>query len=412
MNFLKAEKYHFSIEDFLLILSMVLLITIGLISIYSATSNQQSSSISRNFQYQIYWFLVGIFLFLATLSLSPKFFQAFAYIFYGVIVLCLIAVLFIGKAGGGAERWLSIAGFRFQPSEWAKIATILAMARYFVDNQENLRLKRHFVISAGIGILPMLLIFKQPDLGTSLVFLVIIPSMMYWAGISPLIIFLTLLPGITVIASFKLWSFFFVMGVLVVTLYFANKKLIFSISHFFLNISVGVLTPFLWNSLKTYQQERVLSFVGLLSDPKGISYQVIQSKVAIGSGGLTGKGFLSGTQTHLRFLPAQHTDFIFSVIGEEFGFLGCFVTIFLFVVLLVLGFKIAISVKNRFTSIVTIGIVTMFSYHYFVNIAMVMGIMPVTGLPLPFISYGGSFLNASMVAVALLLNFSIRKHQY
>jgi rod shape determining protein RodA len=175
---------------------------------------------------------------------------------------------------------------------------------------------------------------------------------------------------------------------------------------------VGILTPFLWNSLKTYQQERVLSFVGLLSDPKGISYQVIQSKVAIGSGGLTGKGFLSGTQTHLRFLPAQHTDFIFSVIGEEFGFLGCFITIVLFVMLLVLGFRIAISVKNRFTSIVTIGIVTMFSYHYFVNIAMVMGIMPVTGLPLPFISYGGSFLNASMVAVALLLNFSIRKHQY
>jgi len=412
MNVDKSEKYQFSIGEFLLIISMVFLITIGLISIYSATVSQQNTILSKNFEHQIYWIIFGIILFLVTLSLSPKFFQAFAYIIYGFIIICLVAVLFVGKSGGGAERWLSIAGFRFQPSEWAKIATIFALARYFTDNHENLHLKRHLLLSAAIGFLPMLLIFKQPDLGTSLVFLVIIPSMMYWAGVSPLIILLTILPGVTMIASFKLWSFFLVMSILIGVLYFANKKMMFSISHIFLNISVGVLTPFLWNLLQTYQQERVLSFIGLLSDPKGISYQVIQSKVAIGSGGFTGKGFLAGTQTHLRFLPAQHTDFIFSVIGEEFGFLGCAITIFLFIFLLIRGLQISCSVKNRFTSLVTIGIVTMFSYHCFVNIGMVMGIMPVTGLPLPFISYGGSFLNTCMFAVALLLNFSIRKHQY
>ncbi len=412
MKIVESEKYNLKFADVTLIIVMIILITVGLISIYSATSGQHSAAGSKIFQHQIYWIFTGLFLFLFTLIISPKFYQALVYIFYAGIVFCLIAVLIIGRSGGGIERWLSIAGFNFQPSEWAKLATIFALARYLSDNQDKLHEKRQLLICAGIGLLPMLLIFKQPDLGTSLVFLVIIPSMMYWAGISPLILFLTLLPALTMIASFKLWSFFLVMGILMVVLYFNKKKMIFSISHIFLNISVGILTPFLWDSLKSYQQARVLSFLGIVSDPKGISYQVIQSKVAIGSGGFSGKGFLAGTQTQLRFLPEQHTDFIFSVIGEEFGFIICILVILLFVFLLLRGLHIAYMTKNRFASLVAIGIVTMFLYHFFVNIGMVMGLMPVTGLPLPFISYGGSFLNASMVSVALLVNFSIRKHQY
>ncbi len=412
MKIPESEKIKFKFADIALIVTMIMLIGIGLISIYSATSGQSNSSVSNNFQHQIYWIFSGLTLFLFTLTMSPKFYQAFVYIFYGFIIFCLLAVLLVGKSSSGADRWLSFFGFNFQPSEWAKIATIFALARYLSDNQYKFNKIRQLLISFGIGFLPMLLIFKQPDLGTSLVFLVIIPSMMYWVGISPLILFLTFVPALTMIASFKLWSFFLVMGILIVVLYYADKKLKFSISHIFLNIIVGVATPFLWASLKTYQQARVLSFLGIVNDPQGISYQVIQSKVAIGSGGFTGKGFLAGTQTQLRFLPEQHTDFIFSVIGEEFGFIGCMVIIALFVFLLLRGLQVAISVKNRFTSLVAIGIVTMFAYHYFVNIGMVMGVLPVTGLPLPFISYGGSFLNTSMVSVALLLNFSVRKHQY
>jgi len=411
MRIAESEKFHFSLGDLLLIGSMILLIAIGMLSIYSATAGH-SSQLANNFQYQIYWFIFGVFLFLITISFPPHFYNALAYIIYGLIVVSLIAVLFIGRSGGGAERWLSIAGFRFQPSEWAKIAVVFALARYLADHKDELYLRKHLIISAAIGVVPMLLIFKQPDLGTSLVFIVIIPSVMYWAGVSPLVLFLTFLPGLAMLASFKLWSFFLVMGFLILVLYLNGKKLIFSLAHIFLNVSVGVLTPFFWNSLEKYQQTRVLSFLGLVSDPKGVSYQVIQSKVAIGSGGLIGKGFLSGTQTQLRFLPEQHTDFIFSVIGEEFGFLGCAIILCLFVILLIRGIQIASSVKNRFASFVAIGIVTMFIYHFFVNIGMVMGIMPVTGLPLPFISYGGSFLITSMIAVALLLNFSIRKYQY
>lgn len=412
MKLTDSEKYHISKGDIVLIISMFLLIGIGFVSIYSATSGHQGTALSRNFQHQIYWFVLGSILFLITINFPPQFYQALSYVIYGAIVISLVAVLFVGKAGGGAERWLALGGFRFQPSEWAKLATILALARYLADNHDKLRQKKHLLISAAIGLLPMLLIFKQPDLGTSLVFVFVVPSMMYWAGVSPLILFLTFLPGLTMIASFKLWSFFLVMGILIVVLYATKKNLLFSISNLLLNISVGIFTPFLWNSLEAYQQKRVLSFLGMVSDPKGVSYQVIQSKVAIGSGGVTGKGFLAGTQTQLRFLPEQHTDFIFSVIGEEFGFLGSAITLLLFIIILIRGIQIAAKIKNRFASLVSIGITTMLLFHFFVNIGMVTGIMPVTGLPLPFVSYGGSFLNTSMIAVALLLNFSIRKHQY
>ena len=307
---------------------------------------------------------------------------------------------------------MSAGGLRFQPSEWAKLATIFALARFLTDHHDKLDDKRTLLILAGLGILPFILIFKQPDLGTSLVFIAIIPAMLFWAGVSPLILLLTFIPGLTMLASFELWSFSLIMGILLIVLFFASRNMIFTFGHIVLNIFVGVITPFLWNSLEAYQQKRVLSFLGIVSDPKGISYQVIQSKVAIGSGGITGKGFLEGTQTQLRFLPEQHTDFIFSVIGEEFGILGCVTVIVLFVLLISRGIQVASNVKNRFSSLVVIGITTMILYHYFVNLGMVMGLMPVTGLPLPFISYGGSFLNTCMVSIALILNFSLRRHEY
>jgi rod shape determining protein RodA len=405
-------RRNFGILDLGMILTMLSLAAIGLISIYSATGGHDSNFASNNFQRQIYWFGIGTVLFLLTVSLNPKLYQALAYVIYGIIIMALLAVLVKGSSVGGAARWLSVGGFRFQPSEWAKIATIFALARFLTDNHDKLYDKRRLLMLAGLGLRPMLLIFKQPDLGTALVFLAIVPSMMYWAGVSPLILFLTFMPALTMIASFNLWTFVGVMGVLLSVLFIVKKTVLFSFTHIVLNVLVGVVTPFLWTSLEAYQQKRVLSFLGLVSDPKGISYQVIQSKVAIGSGGITGKGFMAGTQTQLRFLPEQHTDFIFSVIGEEFGILGCVIVIFLFVLLLSRGIQLASNLKNRFISLVTIGVTTMFLYHYFVNLGMVMGIMPVTGLPLPFISYGGSFLVTCMIAIGIFVNFSINRHEY
>ncbi|HHM24353.1 MAG TPA: rod shape-determining protein RodA [Bacteroidetes bacterium] len=409
---LGSQKLKFGVWEAGLVLAMLCLIGLGLASIYSATASQQTSYLAHNFMRQIYWAILGTILFLVTISLHPKFFEATAYLFYGLVLVALLAVLFVGRSGGGAARWLAIGGFRVQPSEWAKLATILALARFLADHHDAVNERKNLLIAAALGLMPMLLIFKQPDLGTSLVFIAIVPAMMFWAGVSPLILFLTFLPGITALASFQVWSFFLVMLILAVVLFLSQKGLLFSLLHAGLNILVGIVTPSLWNSLEPYQQKRVLAFVGLVKDPRGINYQVIQSKVAIGSGGLVGKGFLHGTQTQLRFLPEQHTDFIFSVIGEEFGFIGGLVVVALFVFLLIRGVQIAASTKHRFYSLASIGIVSLFFYHYFVNLGMVMGIMPVTGLPLPFISYGGSFLLTSMIGVGLLVNFAMHRQEY
>jgi rod shape determining protein RodA len=179
-----------------------------------------------------------------------------------------------------------------------------------------------------------------------------------------------------------------------------------------LNVTVGILSPLVWNRLAPYQQKRILTFVGLESDPQGIGYQVIQSKVAIGSGGLLGKGFMEGTQTQLRFLPEQHTDFIFSVIGEEFGFFGALLILVLFLIILIRGVQIAASVRNQYTSLVVIGAVIILALHVIINVGVTVGIIPVTGLPLPFVSYGGSSFISFSFLIGLILNGSIRKLEY
>ena len=185
-----------------------------------------------------------------------------------------------------------------------------------------------------------------------------------------------------------------------------------NIFNFILNVAVGIIAPIAWNRLESYQQSRILTFLGLESDPHGIGYQVIQSKVAMGSGGFLGKGFMEGTQTQLRFLPEQHTDFIFSVIGEEFGFIGAFFVLLLFFIILLRGVAIAAKVRNRFTSLVIIGTVSVIALHVIINIGVTIGIMPVTGLPLPFLSYGGSAMWTFLFFIGLLLNGSIHKLEY
>jgi len=398
--------------DWILLLTMLCLLVVGVLAIYSATYNSGSSNLKQNYERQIIWAALGGVLFLTMAFLHFKYYQAFAYVLYGFSIVLLLFVLAIGKMGGGAVRWISIGGLKFQPSEWAKLFTIIALARYLSDHTNQIRSPKVLITAFAIGLLPMALIFEEPDFGTSLVFAAIIPSILFWADVSPLALFLIAAPFLTMIASFNFYSFFADMMLLVGVLYFVKRPLIFSAANVLLNLFVGIMTPFMWNSLHAYQQKRILTFLGLVSDPKGLSYQIIQSKVAIGSGGLWGKGFLHGTQTQLRFLPAQHTDFIFSVIGEEFGFIGAMAVLFLFVLLLYRGFKLSAASKNNFASLVGIGITTMFLYHAVVNIGMATGIMPVTGLPLPFVSYGGSFLLMSMASMGILENISIRKYEY
>ncbi|MBD3289390.1 rod shape-determining protein RodA, partial [candidate division KSB1 bacterium] len=213
-------------------------------------------------------------------------------------------------------------------------------------------------------------------------------------------------------AAFNFYTFFAAMLIVGSILLYFRKGFKVFLLLMILNISVGIITPFLWGKLHSYQQHRILTFLGLELDPQGAGYQVIQSKVAIGSGGFWGKGFLEGTQTQLRFLPAQHTDFVFSVIGEEFGFIGVLFILFLFLILLRRGIFIASVARNKFASLLCIGSVTIIAFHMFVTIGMTVGIMPVTGIPLPFISYGGSSLITSMVLIGFIINTSIRRYKY
>ncbi len=398
--------------DWVLFGAMVLLIGIGIVAIYSATYTSDSPLLRLNYQRQMIWAAIGFVLFLLAVAIPYKYYMAFAYVLYGLSILLLLGVLVMGKMGGGAARWIMVGGIKFQPSEWAKLLTIFALARYLSDHTNVIRKNRTLFTALVIGLVPMFLIFEEPDLGTSLVFAAIIPLVLFWADVSPLSLFLLFAPIMTVLASFNFYTFFAAMAIIVTVLYLVKRSLLFSLAHILLNIGVGILTPAVWNSLHAYQQKRILTFLGLVSDPRGLSYQIIQSKVAIGSGGFWGKGLLHGTQSQLRFLPAQHTDFIFSVIGEELGFIGAFLVMTLFLIIILRGFSIAASTKNRFASILAVGVTTIFLYHAVVNMGMAMGIMPVTGLPLPFVSYGGSFLLVSMTAMGVLTNISMRRHDY
>jgi len=305
-----------------------------------------------------------------------------------------------------------IGGFQFQPAEIMKVSALLALARYLSYEKRDLNKIKDIAIAFCIVFVPFLLIAQQPDLGTALVFLAIILPILYWAGLPSFYVFFVIAPFLVMAASFNFYTFFVAMIFISVILFFLKRGLFVSLVTIILNIGVGIVTPILWNQLRGYQKHRILTFLGLEIDPQGLSYQVIQSKVAIGSGGFLGKGLLNGTQTQLRFLPAQHTDFVFSVIGEELGFIGSFLVLGLFLFLLLRGIYIASVVKNRFLSFLVIGAVAIIGFHIIVNIGMTVGMMPVTGLPLPFLSYGGSFLITSMILIGIVIHASIRRFKY
>ncbi|MCA9732880.1 MAG: rod shape-determining protein RodA [Deferribacteres bacterium] len=404
------DKDDLKKADIVLLIAFSGLLVIGLLIIYSATHGE-NLDINQNFSKQAVWILIG-WLLLALVTMLPfKVYHEMAFPAYIFSILLLIAVLFWGS-GAGVKRWFAFGPFRFQPAEIAKIATLLFLAKYAADSKRNFKSFRDIAVAFAIVGLPTLLIMKQPDLGTALVFVAMVLPILFWAGLSLFTVFLLIAPIITLASAFTFFSFFiamvFIIGVMVVS--GRGPKVI--IPNFILNIGVGIVTPILWNQLHNYQKSRILTFIGLEQDPRGLGYQVLQSKVAIGSGGMWGKGWMEGTQTQLRFLPEQHTDFIFSVLGEEFGFLGVLIVLVLFFLLLWRALNIAQSSKNVFASLVVIGASTIIAFHVIVNTGMTVGIMPVTGLPLPFLSYGGSSLLTSTLLVGLILNAGRRRFQY
>lgn len=394
------------------LISIVLLLSIaGLIVIYSATSGMDGSEKAGIFVRQVVFLIVG-FVLAGTMILIPsKLLFAFAYIFYGFALGMLSVVWFQGQ--GGLERWIRIGGMSFQPSEFAKISVVIAVARYLSLCKIDQNKLKNLVIVFIMVAVPVYMIKEQPNLGTSLVVLSVLLPMLFWAGIQFFTLFILVSPFAAAVASSNPNMFLFWMIIVVAVIYFSKKSIYVIISLFMLNISVGVATPFLWkNALKPYQRERILSVFDTGSDKEGKNYQVNQSLLAIGSGGLGGKGFMDGTQTQLRFIPESQTDFIFSVLAEEFGFAGVSAILLLFFLLILRLITIAANTGKGFEGLIVYGFASILMFHVYVNIGMTVQIMPVTGLPLPFLSCGGSFLISIMIMIGITLGISVKKERF
>lgn len=388
--------------DWLLIATVLLLVVSGLLSIYSATHN---ADIFIKFQKQVFWVILGGFLLVLTVLAPPRFYHYIAYLSYAIAVALLLLVLLFGKTIAGNAGWFGIGGYGIQPSEFAKVATILALARFLSDSTTSMGSFRDLSKAVGIVALPWLLILMQPDFGTGLVYWAIFLAMIFWAG-AEMVLLLTLLSPVIVAVLSVIGLWYFLLAALLVSILFYVMKRNLGIALMFLalNLSIGFGVQYLYSHLPDYQKNRIAVFIDPSAAPLSAGWNVIQSKVAIGAGGLGGRGYLQGSQTQLRFVPEQWTDFIFCVPAEEFGFIGGISILLLFALLLLRGLRMARGMEFRFSSLAAIGITAMFLFHVFINIGMTQGLIPVIGIPLPFMSYGGSFFLTSMLAVGILLH--------
>jgi len=397
--------------DFGLFLPALILFGFGLLAIYSSTVNNAFAQ--ENFQRQIIWGVVAFIIFFITYSLPTNIFKSLAVPAYLISLLLLLAVLAMGRQISGSKSWLVLGSIGFQPSEIAKIATIMAIARYLSRNNSNIDSFKDILITLAIGVTPVLLILMEPDMGTSIVFMGVILIMFFWKGISSFSLFVVLSPAFVAVAAIFGTIYFIIALVLVIVLLVTFKRdLFFSASIFAIGLSSGFFADYVYHALSPHQQRRIQSFLDPMADPLGSGYNTIQAKVAIGSGGLTGKGFLAGNQTQLQFIPEQWTDFAFCVIGEEFGFIGSILVISIFFILFLRILKLTHNTKDEFLSMVSIGILSVYLIHFIINLGMVVGILPVIGIPLPFISYGGSSLLVSMFMLGIVANLYRTRKNY
>ncbi len=379
---------------------------IGLIALNSI-SHQNTTFIQNPFYKQLFFLLIAFFSF-AFAFLTPKYIiHKYAYVIFGIGVFIVI-LPFFGNPHAGTYRWLDIGlPFNFQPSEFAKIFTVIALARYLSDNNLKIRKFSSIVVPIVIALFPALIVLNQPDLGTSLVMLSIIFPMLYWAGARPFYLFLLVAPVLSILSAFNVILFSIWAFIMAVVIFYAKTKIIAGVGYFFGNIFFGLFARPIWEMLNPYQQNRVLTFIYPEKDPLGAAYQIIQSKTAIGSGGFFGKGWGQGTQTHLKFLPVQESDFILSVIGEELGFIVIATILITFGYILNTVIRYSFLSKDKFSSLILIGLASILLAHIFVNTAMTVGLIPVKGLPLPFISAGGTFLITSYLMIGLIMRFSV-----
>ncbi len=395
------------------------LIGVGLVAIYSATQGPVAeflpSYIQINFYKQLISFGIAILLLVGLQFVHPRTFQEGSYVFYGIGIILMVLTLFVGKEVSGAKSWLVLGPFNLQVSELMKIATILAVANYLTSRRnisaENLK---SALIAVSLILLPAILVILQNDTGTAIIFLAMIPVILFWSGLPYSISLFMISPAIIGYLTLVDWYWGLAATVVLTLIIFMIQRrtwLTFTSFATGILLVIGIQVA-LSQVLQPHQRARIEAFTNPSFDPQGAGWNVIQAKTAIGSGGLYGKGFTEGTQTQLRFLPEQWTDFIFCVIGEEFGFIGAG-----FVVLLLLGLTLrllqaAATHKHPFAQLVIVGVITIFFTHFFINVGSATGLLPVIGVPLPFISYGGTSLLTNTLMLGICLNLDFYKRQF
>ncbi|MGE5802430.1 MAG: rod shape-determining protein RodA [Gemmatimonadota bacterium] len=401
--------------DKALVASVGLLALYGLATLYSAGQTDVPTFVATIWQRQLVWLGLGLIVVWATFRTSPRMLEWATPWVYAIAIFLLILTLVIGTGAGtaaGSKSWLAIAGRRFgQPAELAKIATILMLARWLATLREPPTTLRDLIMPGLIAGLPALLVLKQPDLGSAIVFVALLFFMLFWAGTKPSLLLLAASPVIGLVLAFSTVAWGVWIAILAGLLLWWRPYLWEGFAIMGLNVLGGILALPMWNRLAPYQQNRLLAFLNPDVDPRAAGWHVIQSKVAVGSGGLLGKGFTEGTQKRLAFLPAQHTDFIFSVVGEELGFVGVLAALVLFAWLLFRLLRVARKATDPFSSLCVFGIAGLFFTHIVENVGMTVNLMPITGIPLPFFSYGGSFFLACSIGVGIALRVAWESRQ-
>jgi len=355
--------------DWLLLVLVFLITAMGLVNLYSAGFNRAGGGTPLYIK-QLYWLAVGLGLMVLTMLYDYRHLEKMGYPAYLLSIILLVAVMVAGKMVSGSRRWLPLGPFAFQPSELAKIAIILVLATYFTRRPrlEKMRL-RELLVPGVLVLIPVGLIIRQPDLGSGILVSLVAASMILFVGVY--------------------W------------------RTLASLA-----LTMALASPLVWSLLKDYQRQRVLTFLNPEQDPLGAGYHIIQSMIAVGSGQFWGKGFLQGTQSQLYFLPEQHTDFVFSVFAEEWGFVGSLVLLLLFCGLALWGLQVARDCKERYGQLLALGVTALIFWQMFINLCMVTGFMPVVGIPLPLFSYGGSSLITTLLGVGFLLNIRMRRYLF
>ena len=406
--------------DLVTLLLWAALTIIGLVAIYSATHGDAQDflleTVSRNFYRQLLWVTIcGVGLLLALL-LPIRVYQRVAWLAYIVSVGFLVAALLVGREVGGAQSWIALGPFNLQSSELAKVGTLLAVANLFATQTIGTVRMWYVPLTTGLVMVPAVLIILQNDLGTALVYMVIIPILLFWSGLPLRIVFLIISPVITGYFAVVSWQLGVAFAVLMTGgMFWYTRNVKVGVVAVVLTAGTLATALFALNTvLESHQVARVVSFTNPGSEEfrSGVGFHLVQSKAAIGSGGFTGKGFMEGTQTQGRYVPEQSTDFIFSVIGEEFGFVGAIVVLVLYAVFLIRLVRLADRVKHPFGSMMAAGVAGIFLVHVFINIGMVVGLLPVIGIPLPFLSYGGSALLANTAMLGIVLGLDMRRNDF